>query len=398
MASDPRRDQLIRLRGEIARADEAVLEAIARRLALAHRLGELKRDLNLPRREYGTEPATLERWKKRLAKDHVDPRRAARLASWLLEESTHAEERVEGHRSSPPRQSDVLIVGGLGRMGSWLREFLETLGHRVGVVDPRGSDRSAPEVTVHSDLGRAAQDAEVIIVATPMRSAGAIYRSLFATETEALIFDVLSFKAPLLPWIHRGIRHGFHLSSVHPLFGPDVRTLEGEKLLVMDCGDRPSALRAASLFAPSSLSISFLPLEAHDPLMGDALALPHALSLILGLALARSGQDPTLVRTCAPASLRRHLDAARNVMAESPDLSYDIQSVNPTAPDLFNRLERSLKDLRGAVESADRTRYATLLREARRSVDPMHEEARGISRRDRRASPAGDALPSGIRT
>jgi len=362
-------DDLAQLRAEVAKADEEIRRAILRRLKLAREIGLVKQDQGLPLRDFLTERAVLGRWKEGLAPGGVSSDRAETLAAWLVEESVRVQESVGEPRGPPPPRSDILVVGGLGQMGGWLRDFFRDLGHRVGVLDPRTDVPPPAGVTVHTDLRRAAQDADVVIIATPMRAAPAIYRELLRTETEALLFDVLSFKSPIVPLLRRGIREGFRITSVHPLFGPGTRTLLGRNLLVLDCGHPEAARRAAGLFAPSSVSISVLPLETHDEIMADALALPHAVSLLFGLALRRRPSSTGGLGSRAPTSFRRQLEVAHVVTGENPELSFDIQSLNPHSEVLFERLGRALQDLRSAIEKGDVRAYQALLREAHEGLD-----------------------------
>jgi prephenate dehydrogenase len=264
-------------------------------------------------------------------------------------------------------------------MGAWIREFLRADGHRVGVVDPKAEDRPDAGFAVHTDLARAAQDADVVVVATPMRAAAPVYRELYTTETEATIFDILSIKAPLLPWIRRGIERGFHISSVHPLFGPGTRSLSGRNLLVLDCGDPGADARAQALFAASSLTISHVPIDRHDALMTDVLALPHALALLFGQALARAGRTEAELAALSSVSYRRFSDVAQLVTGENSELAFDIQSLNPASTALYDRLESALGAIRNAIREGDSAGYRRLLEGARVALArPLDTSGRSV--------------------
>ena len=367
---------LVELRAALAKTDAEIRLAVERRLAIARRIGEAKRAAGLPVRDYTAERGVLDRWREELSRVEVPPERAETLARWLIEEAVRVQERLGETVVTPARATDILVVGGCGAMGAWMREFFRAGGHRVGVVDPRADPERASGYTVHTDLERAAQDADVIVVATPMRSAPAVYRELLKTEAEGVIFDILSVKQPILPWVRRGVGLGFHLTSVHPLFGPSARTLSGRNLLVLDCGDPRANLRATQLFASSSLTISELPLERHDGLMAETLALPHIVSLLFGGALASEPRPAGELYRSAPTSFFRQAEVAQIVASENPELSYDIQTLNPSSEALFDRLEKALAGLRKAVRESDRATYRRQMEEARAILE-REETIRG---------------------
>jgi chorismate mutase / prephenate dehydrogenase len=359
------------LRAAVAKADAEIRYAVGRRLALAREIGEAKRAAGLPIRDYAAEEAVLRRWREDLQRLSVPPDRADPLARWLIEESVHVQEALGPGAPSPARSSDVLVVGGAAGMGAWLREFFRATGHTVGVVDPKADPLKAVGYAVHADLDRAARDADTIVVATPMRAAPGVYRDLIkaGAESEALIFDVLSIKQPILPWIKRGIAAGMHISSAHPLFGPGSATLSERNLLVLDCGDPGANARTAALFAKSSLTITELPVERHDALMAQTLGLPHVVGLLFGSVLAHNPRPAEELLRSAPTSFLRQAEASRVIVAENPQLSFDIQSLNPASSALFSELEKALADLRRAVLEGDIAAYRRQLEVARAALD-----------------------------
>ncbi len=358
--------RLEELRSALAKEDADIRHAVGRRLAIAREIGEAKRAGGLPIRDFTAERGVLDRWREDLAKVEVAPERAEALARWLIEEAVRVQERGRVERPTPSSHaSDVLIVGGAGEMGGWMREFFRASGHRVGIVDPRAEQHRAEGYTVHPDLARAAQDAEVIVVATPMRAAPGVYRELLKTESEGVIFDILSIKQPILPWVRRGIHAGLHLTSVHPLFGPTARTLSGRNLLVVECGDPRADLRAHHLFGASSLTITHVPIDRHDLLMAETLALPHVVALLFGEVLAATSRDPRELWHAAPTSFLRQVEATQVIASESPELSFDIQHLNPASEALFERLEKTLQAMRKAVREGDSATYRRQMEEAR---------------------------------
>jgi prephenate dehydrogenase len=249
-----------------------------------------------------------------------------------------------------------------------MSEYLRAAGHRVGVVDRRIPTGPLP-YPVSTNLVRAVKDADVVVVATPMRVAPRVYAELLRAGTEATIFDILSIKQPLLRSIRRAVEAGAHVSSAHPLFGPGTRSLFGRNLLVLDCGDRAATRRVMQLFEKSALRITRLPVEEHDHLMADVLGLPHLLSLLFARTLEQGGRSAPELARAASASFRRIAEVAQVVTRENPELVGDIQSLNPSSGALFRRVRSALADLERAVAAGDSAPYAALLEQGRRFLE-----------------------------
>ncbi len=357
--------KLYQLRAAIARADRTIGRGIERRLALARQIGVAKRTRRLPVRDYTMEGNVVARWQEAMKRARVAPERAETLARWLVEESVRVQEELgEATRVAKPG-SEVLVVGGAGSMGGWMCGFFRSYGHEVGIFDPRARPREFPSYRVHRRLGPAIRRADIIVVATPMRATRKVYREIGECRPRALLFDILSIKSPILPEIRRAKKRGWKVTSVHPLFGPTTRSLSQRNLLVLDCGDPEANSQVTALFRRSSLSVTELAIEKHDPLIGSVLGLSHVVSLLFSTALVRTGHTATQLSRVAPTSFLREADVARIVTNENPELAFDIQSLNPASPAVYARLGSALRTLRRAAEAGDREAYDHLLMDAR---------------------------------
>lgn len=352
------------LRAQVSSADRALWRALEERLALAHRIGLVKQTAGLPLRDFTRERQVTERWLNHLAGLGIPPERSEALTRWVIEESVRIQEQLPAQAPRPGRGSDILIVGGAGAMGRWLSNLFESSGHRVLIIDLRLDRRPGRKTHSATSLKDRAARADIVVVATPMRAAPGVYRELLSSHTRAVIFDILSIKWPILPWIRKGIARGYRLTSTHPLFGPTARTLSGRNLLILDCGDAKASRVAESLFATTSLRITHLPVELHDELIADTLALPHLTSLLFALTLAQRKWPAERLLGAAPTSFLRQAEAARVITAENMVLSFDIQTLSPASRRLFARMERVLQGLRRSVEAEEYGDYQTLLRRA----------------------------------
>ena len=351
---DPRRDRgmdrgrLHALRSDVARIDAELVRLIAHRLDRARAIGRVKAAAGLPIRNRRVERAVVGRWKDGLEAAGVPRARAEEIARWLLEEAIRAQERG---RAAPKdgRPRRVVVVGGAGRFGRWLAEFLVARGHAVSILDP--ARRTLPKGTRRvRDRRTALSNAEFVFLATPIRSTPGIYPTIDRAAPTAIVVDLLSVKAPVVPMIDRRRRAGRPVASVHPLFSPDPLTLGGLTVLVLDCGDAPSARATAALFRPSPLKLVRIPIARHDPLVAELQVLPRLVSLLFS-----EGHDPRSGGRGVnpPPSYRRQAAVARRSSAEGAALWADMLLGNPATPKLLRRLRVSLDRIHRRIERGD---------------------------------------------
>lgn len=348
------------LRSEVREADVAMLDALDRRFKLARRIGAAKAETGRALRDYSVESDVVSRWRGRLASWGVPPDRSEGLAQWIIEESLRVQEEVLERRPPAPGTSfDIAIVGGAGAMGVWLGDFLEDGGHRVAVVDPKGAPSGRLALP---DVETAVREAEVVVFATPIRQTAPLLRKAVAVASDALILDVLSVKAPLLPILKEAAKKGRRVSSLHPLFGPTARTLSGRNLLVVSCGVEEADRAARSFFASSALTITDVALDRHDRLMAESLGLSHAVNLLFLATLASDPLSPHDLARAASTTFHRQSSLARALAGEGPDLYLDIQAMNPHAWGTFDELREALAQLETLVERHDAASFRSLLR------------------------------------
>jgi chorismate mutase / prephenate dehydrogenase len=352
-------EALDRLRREVADVDSKLLEAIGRRLQLAREIGNEKARTGRALRDYAVEGEVVDRWRHGLDSHGVTSNRSGALARWILEESVRVQEEIPKARTGGPGATyDVAIVGGSGAMGVWLGDFLEDSGHRVAVVDPKAPPPGRGSVP---DVETATQRAKVVVFATPIRQTAPLLRRALAVRSEALLFDVLSVKAPIVPILEEAARSGRRVTSVHPMFGPSARTLSGRNLLIVSCGVPEADDAARALFSASALSITDVPLDRHDRLVAESLGLSHAVNLLFLATLAIDPLSPHDLARAASTTFHRQASLARALASEGPDLYLDIQAMNPHAWSTYEELRHALARLEEVVERHDVAAFRALL-------------------------------------
>ncbi|MFI5182407.1 MAG: prephenate dehydrogenase/arogenate dehydrogenase family protein [Thermoanaerobaculia bacterium] len=260
------------------------------------------------------------------------------------------------------RGKSLLLVGGAGRMGQLFARQLRRRGFRVAICDPVGSPpgfRSAP-------LSEAAS-ADVVVVAASLSRAAEVLASVVAGRPRGLVFDIASVKAPLVPVLEAARLHGIAVASVHPMFGPSVRTFRGHDLIVCDCGDAAAARRAKSLFDGWGLRIATMPVAEHDPWIARTMGLTHALALGAAAALAAMEVTPVVLHGRASTSFRRLVEMIGPILDQEAELTRMIQAGNPEGEEALIQFEREMSSVRKLLYHEPIEQLDATIRELRKA-------------------------------
>ncbi len=354
-------EELNRLRTEVADYDRRILQLIAERLETTKAIGEIKRREGLPIRDFRVEVDVLRRAREKAAAIGLDERVAEEISERLMAAAVQTQSELPPVVHSGPRKR-VHVVGGHGRMGSWLTRFFESQGHSISVTDPTAGPFSEHE----RPLSEAVADSDVIVLATNLSATPAIFAELLSLIPEGrspLIFDIASLKAGLVGPLRQACRDGHRATSIHPMFAPGAALLHGRAVLVCDAGDREATEEAKSLFAETALGLYDVPLEEHDKVMTVVLGLSHLTNLIFGRAVSKSGFSFDLLGRIASTTFAKQIKTAAEVADENPALYHEIQFFNEDTEGMLADLESSLKEFCEAARSENGTRFADLMNE-----------------------------------
>lgn len=354
-----REKELNELRAQIRKVDEELLVLMARRQALATSVGKAKLTHGLPIKDYATERNILENTRRRAKELGLYEETAEEVMKTLIQYSCQVQEAQHGQARalSSGSRREVAIVGGLGQMGQWLSRFFESFGHRIVTFDAKGGPGSLKDI---------AASAEVILIATPISVAANVLEELTALKPKGLVFDVCSLKSPLLPAIAKARKAGIKITSVHPMFGPSAQWLAGRNILICETGDESATKEAQQLFQESSANLLRIPLEKHDELMGYVLGLSHMANLVFGSALEKSGIAFGDLKKTGSTTFHAQSQVAEPVLAENPDLYFEIQAENGHTVAMLDGMKSALEEYATAIRGKDRAAFRRLMEKSRK--------------------------------
>ena len=304
----------------------------------------------------------------------VSPGLAEQLLRLLIRSSLTTQERASVRARGSGTGQRALVIGGGGRMGRWFVEFLASQGVGVEVADPAGVPEGA---TVISDWRKSDLRHDFIVLATPLAATDAILRDLALRRPPGVIFDIGSLKSPLRAGLLALKSHGCRITSVHPMFGPDTELLSGRHVIFVDLGPSDALERARELFAATMAEQVVMSLDDHDRLIAYVLGLSHALNIAFFTALAESGEAAPRLARLSSTTFDAQLDVASLVARDSPQLYFEIQSLNDHGAEALEALARAIERLRASVLSRDATAFTALMERGRAYL----EDRRSITER-----------------
>ncbi len=346
------------LRAELTALDTRLLELIARRQALSEQVAEVKRATGHPTRDFAREREVVLRARATAERLKFSPELAESILRKLIDSSLARQEQAGVAALGRGTGRRALIIGGAGKMGGWFAEFLDSQGFEVTIADPAPAGRGLRQVARWEELPL---DHDLIVIATPLGITLQVLHALAARAPAGLIFDLGSLKTPLRAGLRALQSAGCKVTSLHPMFGPDTALLSGRHVIFIDLGHADALREAQELFAATMAERVVMDLDEHDRLIAYVLGLSHALNIAFFTALADSGEAAPRLARLSSTTFDSQLDVASKVAAESPELYYEIQSLNEYGVESLEALQGSVGRLLAAVKGHDAQGFKSLM-------------------------------------
>jgi chorismate mutase/prephenate dehydrogenase len=350
------------LRQRVTDIDRQLIGLVAERRNVSEEVARVKRATGRSVRDYEREREVILGVRAMAAERGVSPALAEQLLRLLIRSSLTTQEQASVAARGAGTGRRALVIGGAGKMGGWFVSFLASQGFAVEVADPSaGAPGTAQVADWHStDLKQ-----DFIVVATPLGVTDAILRDLALRRPPGVIFDVGSLKSPLRAGLMALRSHGCRVTSVHPMFGPDTELLSGRHVIFVDLGHAGALASARELFASTMAEQVVMSLDEHDRLIAYVLGLSHALNIAFFTALAESGEAAPRLAQMSSTTFDAQLDVASRVAQDSPELYYEIQSLNDYGAESLEALSQAVERVRTAVLSQDHDAFVALMRRGR---------------------------------
>jgi chorismate mutase/prephenate dehydrogenase len=354
------------LRAELTALDTHLLELVAQRQRLSQEVAAVKRATGRATRDFVREREVILRARTTAERLKVSPALAESILRQLIDSSLATQEQAGVAAQARGSGKRALIIGGSGKMGGWFAEFLASQGFDVTIADPVASTHGHAQIARWEDD---ALDQDLIVLATPLGITAQVLHGLAARAPQGLIFDLGSLKTPLRSGLQALSAAGCRVTSLHPMFGPDTTLLSGRHVIFIDLGHAQALREAQELFTPTMAERVVMGLDEHDRLIAYVLGLSHALNIAFFTALAGSGEAAPRLARMSSTTFDSQLDVAARVAAESPELYFEIQSLNEYGGESLEALRRSVEELVASIKTKDAAGFKQLMESGRHYLD-----------------------------
>ncbi|MBA2664491.1 MAG: prephenate dehydrogenase/arogenate dehydrogenase family protein [Bradymonadaceae bacterium] len=368
-------DLLTALRDELNGVDEELVRLVGRRQHLVAEIGRTKQQSGRGTRDYAREKVVVERARALATELGIDPGAVAALFEGLIRASLAVQERDRIVQRAGGLGRPVLVIGGAGLMGRWFTSFLDAQGYHVTIADPGGPVEGFASVDDWATLDLDAF--YMVLVATPMRAANDILEALALRSPSAIVLEISSLKEPVRPGLDSLVKAGVAVASLHPMFGPGVDLLSGRHVVLIDLGHKPALEAARALFEDTMATLVEMELEQHDRAMAFVLGLSHAINIVFGDTLARSGHRAERLGEVSSTTFARQLAVAGEVAHENPHLYFEIQALNPNTIDVLDALSESVDRLRRQIAEGAQPEFVAMMEGRREFLRARAERMKG---------------------
>ncbi len=355
------------LRARLSELDKQLLALMAERQKLSRQVAEVKSKAGQATRDFNREREVLLQARSAAEALGLSPSFAESVFRLLIRGSLTTQERLRVAAAGQGGGKRALIIGGSGKMGRWFAEFLGSQGYAITIADPSGEPEgfTAGAYSYARDWRDLALTDDMIVVATPLKIANDVLVGLAERKPQGIVFDIGSLKTPLRGGIAALQEAGCRVTSIHPMFGPDTELLSGRHVVFVDLGSAEALEQARGLFASTMAEQVVMSLDDHDRLIAYVLGLSHALNIAFFTALAESGEAAPRLATLSSTTYDAQVDVATRVARESPDLYFEIQSLNEYGRESLQALREAVERIWRSVSANDATEFTALMQRGR---------------------------------
>ncbi|MEM2144845.1 MAG: prephenate dehydrogenase/arogenate dehydrogenase family protein [Candidatus Jordarchaeaceae archaeon] len=264
----------------------------------------------------------------------------------------------------------VAIIGGAGKMGRWFANYFIKKGHEVTISDIRLEEAKLLAQNTGIKLSpnniKAVEDAELIIVSTPINVTKNVLREISGKVTvSTTLIEIASLKSQVFPELKRIARRGVKTISIHPLFGPGMTADTEEKIALIPVIDPIFEHKLAKTVFPKAEFI-IVNYRDHDKAMALALSLPHFVNILFASVIGQ--EDINVLKKLGGTTFSLQLILSEGVMSEDPSLYASIQMDNKFTREVLEKLLSNAGILRRYIIEKDYEGFIQFFRNAKHSL------------------------------
>ena len=249
--------------------------------------------------------------------------------------------------------------------GLFTRYFVEK-GFRVKIYDKMAEKTERFRgigVEVCKELKDVITDVEAILLAIPIIETGKLIENLSKTIRRGILIEITSLKLPIIEHLKK-LPRTMTPVSIHPLFGPSVKRLRGEKMALIPVRNPDEELEIAEKVF-DDFKLFTIEAEKHDRLMTYILSLTRIISLASAISL--KDEDLEELIKFSGVSFRKLIEMMACTSNESLELFTQLLILNKYSEKIASEFLDSLQRIVEAIKLRDFEKLSLLYETSLRS-------------------------------
>ncbi|MCK5915166.1 MAG: bifunctional chorismate mutase/prephenate dehydrogenase [Deltaproteobacteria bacterium] len=325
-------EQLDILRDQIDDLDHQLVELLARRQEVVEEVIAFKKERQLPVYHPAREADMIDLRRNQGRKVGLDADYLEEIFRNIMRYS-RSTQTAEISRVGVRPGAQILIVGGGGGMGRLFYRWFTASGYRVKVLEIGDWERVA-ELCADIDLA---------LVSVPIdKTVETIVRLSPHLPKDCILADLTSVKGLSV----KAMCDNFSGSvlGLHPMFGPDTRSMERQIVVVTPGREAAKDRWVAEQLTSWGGVVVRAEAQEHDEIMAVVQALRHFATFTFGRFLYQHRIDLNRTLEFSSPIYRLELDMVGRLFAQDPQLYSDIIFATPERLQLLQEYLESFKD------------------------------------------------------
>ncbi len=277
----------------------------------------------------------------------------------------------------------VAVIGGTRGLGKWIANFLKKKGCSVTITGRNSimGEAIASEMgaTYSSNNIQAASKADVVVLAVPIGATPQTIKEIAPHICKGSLFlDVTSVKEEPSELMHKHAPEGVEILPTHPMFGPRVRSLDGQVVVLTPKREGKWYQKVVDFLETEQARVLVTTPETHDRMMSVVQGLTHFAYIAVASAIESMHIDLKESRKFASPIYSLMLDTIARIVAQNPYLCYSIQTKNKYVPDVHDAFIETFHHLKSMIDQENQEGFVKAMSSAAKHLDDL-ESALGRS-------------------
>ncbi len=277
----------------------------------------------------------------------------------------------------------IVIIGGTRGLGMWIASFLKEKGFQVTITSRDELSGNAIskklDVKYSSDNQKVAGESDIVIISVPIESTESVIKQVAPHMSKgSLLMDVTSVKEKPAILMHEYLAEGAYFLPSHPMFGPRVRSLEGQVIVLTPLQESEWFETIFKFLEDHKARVLVTTPEKHDEMMSVVQVLTHFAYISISSAIKKLNLDIKESRKFASPIYNLMLDIISRIVAQNPYLVYSIQTQTDYAYQAREIFMETINELNDMLINNNQTKFVNAMSSAAKNMDDI-EAALGRS-------------------